>query len=739
MDSEPDILPNTPPGSPPPRAFSVPPGDGLPRAEEPGAPASPQVWTREDVGIIHLTKEARKRHKKGEEKAKTGKVSWVWGTKLAFFASRKDEWLQAVASEEGPGAFYTRMARLYALKYPASLKDDEDLERDILDPPDELADIVVNYTPEEARKESVAHKHLRNRLGQWYRHQYGSLVKTGQTAFVKIFSGALDVAPPKPGRPQLMHFYSRKFYEDRLQERFVTRMESMRKRAEYTGEAEPKALAVLPIVTKEAWEDETVGFQEEVKEALEREYKVAIKGWEASLADSPTRTPEEMAATLENAAFYLQPFVDAIMERFGMCASVFLCGPMGKNGGAIGMQSVHAGKTKGLAPVSWPLFDRVGFSELEKSMVAFGRDCFSEAECRARATAELATAPGRGVGNVSSSSAAADGDAAAAAGSNRPEMASGSGVTSARAENGEGEDSAGAGGAGADDAGAMGECTSGGGATATDYGGAGAADTNGDDAATGVGGAQPQEGEGAMRTEEEEAALIVQKRIETMWQREDRAGWWSELSKVHAALERGKHWGIEWARCVRNFFDFEASHGYDENGGESVPMSGRPEAVQRWKARQRLWFSPMTITDIGAEGQDGTFAADWWNWWRGMQPEEREWIGGMLTCPSTEWTEMRTYFGRNGLLQVMATLWWWGSAVGDDDPLGRMNWSSAVEDVAWAFEEMLAAEKEREKESDDEEKAACGGRCRRTACRKKNAGNGGSGSKTDKIGRGRKR
>ena len=42
--------------------------------------------------------------------------------------------------------------------------------------------------------------------------------------------------------------------------------------------------------------------------------------------------------TLENAAFYIQPFADALQQRFGMCVSVLLAGPMMKHGGAIGMQ-----------------------------------------------------------------------------------------------------------------------------------------------------------------------------------------------------------------------------------------------------------------------------------------------------------------------------------------------------------------------------------------------------------------
>jgi hypothetical protein len=42
------------------------------------------------------------------------------------------------------------------------------------------------------------------------------------------------------------------------------------------------------------------------------------------------------------------------------------------------MPSVHAGKTTGLAPLSWPEFDGKGFADVEAGMVAFGREHFSK-------------------------------------------------------------------------------------------------------------------------------------------------------------------------------------------------------------------------------------------------------------------------------------------------------------------------------------------------------------------------
>lgn len=48
--------------------------------------------------------------------------------------------------------------------------------------------------------------------------------------------------------------------------------------------------------------------------------------------------------------------------------------------------------------------------------------------------------------------------------------------------------------------------------------------------------------------------------------------------------------------------------------------------------------------------------------------------------------------GKNGILSVVTTLFCWGVCVEDaPDSLEHIDWSSAVADVAWAFEKMLRA------------------------------------------------
>ncbi|KAJ7098188.1 hypothetical protein B0H15DRAFT_742532, partial [Mycena belliarum] len=56
-----------------------------------------------------------------------------------------------------------------------------------------------------------------------------------------------------------------------------------------------------------------------------------------------------------------------------------------------------------------------------------------------------------------------------------------------------------------------------------------------------------------------------------------------------------------------------------------------------------------------------------------------------------DWSVLRDFSGKNGLLQVLMVLLWWGelvhAAVCDAEQVAE--WESAVEDVTWALTEMV--------------------------------------------------
>lgn len=83
-------------------------------------------------------------------------------------------------------------------------------------------------------------------------------------------------------------------------------MEGLRRRAKYTGDEVPKEIQLRNQVTQEIWDEKSDAFKEDLALQLERDHETAIRGWKASLADSPTRTPEEIAAYV-----YLELSADA--------------------------------------------------------------------------------------------------------------------------------------------------------------------------------------------------------------------------------------------------------------------------------------------------------------------------------------------------------------------------------------------------------------------------------------------
>ncbi|KAJ7074819.1 hypothetical protein B0H15DRAFT_806620 [Mycena belliarum] len=691
--------PGTPPtlGAAPasPGPETLPPRSATPR------PAAPRLGGATTAApppprIIQRVVEKRPRHKKGEPPAKPGKVGWIWGTKLAFFEKRKDKWLLVAAKKDDAGKFYTQMAKLFLLKYGA-IDDNEDLEWDVDDPNDEEADVVVDVveSQEGDNPEAVYYRKLRTRIGAWYRDQYSGLLQDSKAAFARLFTGALNQAPPKPMRSKITQYYSSKFYAERVKERVEARWASMQRRAKQTGEKLEAKIKLISDVTNEVWAEETPEFQEEVEVALERDYQAAVKAWEASLADSPTMTPEQFAATLANAAFYLKPFVDAIAERFGMSASLFICGPIGKKGGAIGVQSVHAGTTRGVAPVPLPQFDPVGFAEVEKVLIAFGKEAFSEADCKARAlpgtsapaTTVAGVAPTAVATPVAMPSPAAILPPSIPVAPSNPVQPVSTELPPSTEELPRAMASA------VPDAGpptevlpseaATSHCSA---ANPTNATGGVADVVTGGVADVATGGVADVE----MNEEEEgPSAAEVEDQIDTLWKRDDRALWSAELGRAHAAFERGKDWGIGWAAVVSNFFDFEGVHGYGTDGAQ-ISTKGRPRAVKEWIARARNWNAKPALGRIGAQGLPGTFAGSWWVWWKGLQPPEREEVRGGLSCPvGADWSAMAELHGNNGLLQIMLCLLWWGDQVVDANPFTKNEWSVAVDDVNWVLVELL--------------------------------------------------
>ncbi|KAK6974085.1 hypothetical protein R3P38DRAFT_3239949 [Favolaschia claudopus] len=323
-----------------------------------------------------------KRKRTGQPPKKPGKEGWVHGTKLTFFENMRDEFI-ACAATKTQGDFYSRAATTYLKTYGYHTAWESDLEegQDVADDVDEDED-VDSLPVEEATSRADYFHELRRKIGVWFNAHYGGGVqkrKTGVTGFKKLFDKP-ELAPPAPHKPQVLHFYPRHFYTERIKPRVIARLA-----AHSRLQNPPAPLAVRNQVIRECWMAETAEFRAEVIEAMEKEHAAALAAYKTAVENDAPATASEYGIALDNAAFYLQPFADAAQERFGMNVSIMLCGPIPDHGGNIEVRSVHAGFSNGLAPRIWSDFDRAGFDAAQRSFVHFTRHCFTEDECRARA------------------------------------------------------------------------------------------------------------------------------------------------------------------------------------------------------------------------------------------------------------------------------------------------------------------------------------------------------------------
>jgi len=135
---------------------------------------------------------------------------------------------------------------------------------------------------------------------------------------------------------------------------------------------------------------------------------------------------------------------------------------------------------------------------------------------------------------------------------------------------------------------------------------------------------------------------------------------------------RTRNWGILWLLCLQAFVDFQQRAGFPD-GGPSFPPSTsvRPREISVWMKNGRRW------TDVDLDDTE-RFGKQWWDWWHSLQPKSRiRRYQSRSTSPTLEmdWSGLQKP-GKNGILLVMISLVWWGSASSRDE-----SWLAAIVDV----------------------------------------------------------
>ncbi|KAJ7149502.1 hypothetical protein C8R43DRAFT_1128495 [Mycena crocata] len=153
---------------------------------------------------------------------------------------------------------------------------------------------------------------------------------------------------------------------------------------------------------------------------------------------------------------------------------------------------------------------------------------------------------------------------------------------------------------------------------------------------------------------------------------------------AHASMTE-QDLGCHYHAVVAAWTRVEAASKY-EHGPQNLANDKRPKQVSSWINGARGKRVCVTeVTNVKA------YEKAWNAWWATLQPKWRKkdvdgaWsvIGGYGE-DGKEWGPL-TRWGINGTLSIVASLYFWGQGVGDDNT-HRIAWEAAVLDVAWMLE-----------------------------------------------------
>jgi hypothetical protein len=154
---------------------------------------------------------------------------------------------------------------------------------------------------------------------------------------------------------------------------------------------------------------------------------------------------------------------------------------------------------------------------------------------------------------------------------------------------------------------------------------------------------------------------------------------------VFTEISREEVGGL-YEKMLEAFVQLEKSRGFKQ-GGSGLPTAGRPTQVSDWirDGRGRT-LAVRPIHDVRK------YEEVWWVWWTALQPEWRgAWRGrAQNECAVPEkadWGKLGQA-GQNGVLSVVAALYWWACAEKARDTKPSKGWEEAVVDTTFVLRAM---------------------------------------------------
>ncbi|KAJ7066086.1 hypothetical protein C8F01DRAFT_943908, partial [Mycena amicta] len=159
----------------------------------------------------------------------------------------------------------------------------------------------------------------------------------------------------------------------------------------------------------------------------------------------------------------------------------------------------------------------------------------------------------------------------------------------------------------------------------------------------------------------------------------DAAGWlqsrWQQITSAEMNDDND-----EWAGLLHDFLELERAYGWEDNGCLLLAKS-RPDPVSAWVRNGRRAQTKVDIPNLAK------YESRWWGWWRGNQPKWRK--EGSEDTPLArpdvdggDWDPLNAP-GQNGMLLVVASLFWWGRTEIQRNGSRSAGWVRALDDVCW--------------------------------------------------------
>ncbi|KAK7676420.1 hypothetical protein QCA50_014137 [Cerrena zonata] len=322
---------------------------------------------------------------------KRGPDSWVQGTKLKFLLSLEDEWTTAHnAGASHITTFYDRITTqwIYMYGYDLPLDKDSLIHGEI--PQNGLDKIpYLENQPENVVASRKAYwVDLRKKIARWYYGQKNIKKSEVASGLDNIFT-FIHSSVNKPSRKlSPMQYYQSHYWDTHIAPHVPPAVDAayadaVSKGMELTSRLKKSLrMTTQQEVTKTCWSHEDPLFKKQVESEFNAS-NAELDQKHKKLLDQP-QSADDYDYALKSAGPVLHTIAQGLAKKYGMVVSILMAGPIGEDGGKIGVRSYHFGETTTRSKVSWPDFNKTAYTSTVEDFTKFAMSVFTPEECQSR-------------------------------------------------------------------------------------------------------------------------------------------------------------------------------------------------------------------------------------------------------------------------------------------------------------------------------------------------------------------